>query len=93
MSRSKKFELPIELQDFSEAGPLESQLIDRHSLQDALDKLSAEHREVVLLHEVEGLNYEEAASIIGVPVGTVKSRLHHAFANLRRSLRSFRVET
>lgn len=64
----------------------EGQLIDRHALRAALAKLSPEHREAVLLHEVEGLSYEEAGHIAGVPAGTIKSRLHHAFANLRRTL-------
>lgn len=64
----------------------ESTLVDREALRVALLKLSAEHREIVLMHEVEGLTYEEAASVLGVPVGTVKSRLHHAFLNLRKAL-------
>jgi RNA polymerase sigma-70 factor (ECF subfamily) len=64
----------------------ENNLIDRHSLREALNALSAEHREVVLLHEVEGLTYVEAAKVLGVPEGTVKSRLHHAFLNLRRAM-------
>lgn len=64
----------------------ESTLVDRHALQDALAKLSADHREVVILHELDGLTYEEASEVLGVPVGTVKSRLHHAFQQLRRLL-------
>lgn len=61
-------------------------VIDRESLRCALSKLSEEHREVVLLHEVEGLRYSEIAEILGVPEGTVKSRLHHAFLNMRGML-------
>jgi RNA polymerase sigma-70 factor (ECF subfamily) len=64
----------------------ENGLIDRQALRTALQGLSAEHREVVLLHEVEGLTYEEAAKVLNIPVGTVKSRLHHAFLGLRRAL-------
>jgi len=64
----------------------ETNAIDRSVLQAALDRLSDEHREVVLLHEVEGLSYEEAAQVLQIPVGTVKSRLHHAFLSLRRAL-------
>lgn len=64
----------------------EQSIIDRHTLREALAKLSPDHREVVLLHEVEGLTYQEAADVLGVPEGTVKSRLHHAFLNLRRAL-------
>lgn len=58
-------------------------LIAAGVLKEALSKLSREHREVVLLHELDGLNYEECSQILGVPTGTVKSRLHHAFRRLR----------
>ena len=64
----------------------EGQLLDRQSLTQALQALSQEHREVVLLHEVDGLKYSEIAEVLGVPVGTVKSRLHHAFRQLRTLL-------
>lgn len=64
----------------------EKTLIDREALRIAIKALSPEHREVVLLHEVEGLTYEEAASVTGVPVGTIKSRLHYAFQQLRTAL-------
>jgi RNA polymerase sigma-70 factor (ECF subfamily) len=64
----------------------ESNIIDRYALRQAMSKLSPEHHEVVVLHELDGLTYEEAAAVLGVPVGTVKSRLHHAFLNLRKSL-------
>jgi RNA polymerase sigma-70 factor (ECF subfamily) len=66
----------------------ENAIVDRHALQQALAKLSPEHREIVILHEIDGLTYEEAAVVLSVPVGTVKSRLHHAFLQLRRSLYS-----
>lgn len=61
-------------------------MIERETLRSAFEKLSEDHKEVVLLHEVEGLTYDEAALVLGVPVGTVKSRLHYAFQNLRASL-------
>lgn len=64
----------------------EGSLIDRQALRTAMQTLSAEHREVVLLHEVDGLTYEEAAKVLDIPVGTVKSRLHHAFLRLRAAL-------
>lgn len=86
LSRRKRIETVDWL---SESGPQhnpEGSLIDRQALRAALRRLSEEHREVVLLHEVEGLAYEEISQVLGVPVGTVKSRLHHAFLNLRRSL-------
>ena len=87
MARKRRCEPPvIQLVDSGSSERNEDTLINRHALQDALSKLSPEHREVVLLHEAEGLTYEEAAIVLGIPVGTVKSRLHHAFAHLRKSL-------
>ncbi|MGV3616733.1 MAG: RNA polymerase sigma factor [Fimbriimonas sp.] len=64
----------------------EETLVDREALRVALAKLSEDHREVVVMHEIDGLTYEEIAAIVGVPIGTVKSRLHHAFMNLRKAL-------
>jgi len=64
----------------------EGAIVARQALAEALNKLSPEHREVVILHELEGFTYEEAAAILQVPTGTVKSRLHHAFQQMRRSL-------
>ncbi|MES1227990.1 MAG: RNA polymerase sigma factor [Armatimonadota bacterium] len=79
---------PMPLEDwFNPVGPDQSNVIERESLRQALATLSPEHREVVVMHEVEGLRYAEIAAILGVPEGTVKSRLHHAFLNLRQALR------
>lgn len=61
-------------------------VVDREALKQALAQLTQEHREVVLMHEVDGLRYAEIAELLGVPEGTVKSRLHHAFLNLRRTM-------
>ena len=52
----------------------------------ALSQLSNEHRLIVLLHDTEGYKLEEIHELIGVPVGTVKSRLHRARARLREIL-------
>jgi len=52
----------------------------------ALSKLSDEHRLIVLLHDTEGYKLVEIQELIGVPVGTVKSRLHRARARLREIL-------
>jgi RNA polymerase sigma-70 factor (ECF subfamily) len=65
----------------------ESAWVDRVALSHAFNALSEEHRDVVILHELEGMTYEEIAVIVGSPVGTVKSRLHHAFVRLRELLR------
>lgn len=55
-------------------------------LEDALAKLSEEHRLVVLLHDAEGYKLIEIEELTGIPVGTVKSRLHRARARLREML-------
>lgn len=47
-------------------------------LERALRRLAAEHREILLLREVEGLAYGELASVLGIAEGTVKSRLARA---------------
>jgi len=52
----------------------------------ALSKLSDEHRIVVLLHDTEGYKLSEIQALTGVPVGTVKSRLHRARERLREIL-------
>ena len=76
------------LPEFKDETSNESQLINREVLRIALAKLSEEHREVVTLHEIDGFTYEEIAQITNVPVGTVKSRLFHAFTNLRKAIYS-----
>lgn len=53
----------------------------------ALDALSDEHREVILLRDVESLTAPEAADILGISVDALKSRLHRARQALRNALR------
>ncbi len=62
--------------------------IPDHQLQAALLSLPLVYRRVVLLFDVEGFSYEEIAQILGVPKGTVTSRLHRGRKALRRQLRS-----
>jgi RNA polymerase sigma-70 factor, ECF subfamily len=52
----------------------------------ALANLSANHRAVIGLVDLDGLTYQEAADLLGVPVGTVMSRLHRARAKVRTEL-------
>jgi RNA polymerase sigma-70 factor (ECF subfamily) len=56
------------------------------ALDSALGQLSDEHRVVVLLHDTEGYKLKEIQELTGIPVGTVKSRLHRARARLREIL-------
>jgi len=57
----------------------------------ALRALPEEQRMVFLLGEREGMKYSEVASTLGIPVGTVKSRMHHAVRRLREILARERV--
>ena len=55
-------------------------------VQAALDSLSLDYRTVVLLCDVEGYDYAEAAGILGIPIGTVRSRLSRGRERLRQAL-------
>jgi len=61
---------------------------NRSELSELLESLSEGHREVVLLRFVDGLSMQEIAVAMDLPVGTVKSRLHHALASLREDPRA-----
>ena len=55
----------------------------RASIAAAMNKLSAEHREILVLRHLQELSYTDIAQCLGVPQGTVMSRLHAARRNLR----------
>jgi RNA polymerase sigma-70 factor, ECF subfamily len=56
------------------------------AVSDALAALPPRYRDVVTLVDVDGLSYAEAAVVLGIPVGTVMSRLHRARTRMRRRL-------
>ena len=58
----------------------------RAAIADAFSALAPHHREVLALAFAARLPHREIAEVLGVPVGTVKSRLHHARAALHRAL-------
>ena len=58
----------------------------------ALNCLPPHHRDVIVLHELQGLTYQECATTLNVPVGTVKSRLSNAFRRLRDLLGGYVYE-
>jgi RNA polymerase sigma factor (sigma-70 family) len=57
-----------------------------------LGRITVEHREVLVLKELEGLSYGEVAVVLGVPEGTVASRLYHARRALRAALEEMGVQ-
>lgn len=75
-------------------GPVEA--LERNEVKVGVDaaigRLSEVHRDVVILHELQGLTYAECANVLGCPVGTVKSRLSNAFGKLRELLGNCTVE-
>ncbi|MGW4701917.1 RNA polymerase sigma factor [Streptomyces sp. NPDC004285] len=72
---------PAELPDVPETG--DPQLAA--DIGDVLARLSPAHRAVLVLRDVEGMDEEEAAALLGVPPGTAKSRLHRARQSFRKA--------
>jgi RNA polymerase sigma-70 factor (ECF subfamily) len=61
-------------------------LADRDEIARVFERLSIEHRTVLVLHHYLGLTVDEAATAIGIPLGTAKSRLHYATDAMRAAL-------
>lgn len=61
-------------------------VVDRDQLERGFRRLSLEHRAVVVLHHYLDLPIDAVAETLGVPVGTVRSRLHHAMRGLRAAI-------
>ena len=92
---------PTEIFDEAQHAPLDETLetaarlrreADRARLDAALAALPEDMREVIVLHELEGLAYKEIASIAGIPLGTVMSRLARARLRLQRELKQRMTE-
>ena len=63
-----------------------SSVVDRDQLERGFRHLSIDHRAVVVLHHYLDLPLDRVAEILGIPVGTAHSRLHHAMRGLRAAL-------
>ena len=63
-----------------------SSVVDRDQLERGFRRLSVDHRTVVVLHHYLDLPLDRVAEIIGIPVGTAHSRLHHAMRGMRAAL-------
>ncbi len=64
----------------------------RQRLQEALEKLPARQRAVIVMHDVEGFKHAEIGTMLGIPEGTARSDLHYARSYLRGVLGSVRSE-
>jgi RNA polymerase sigma-70 factor (ECF subfamily) len=77
---------PPDESDLSRPGQGLERAEEERRIQGALGRLSPEHRMVLILKDMEGQKYEAMAEILGVPIGTIRSRLHRARAELRELL-------
>ncbi len=97
--RLESLDVPMEtprgavLREFPDIGSSPETIVEREHLdgaiQRALGTLTEELRLVVVLSDIEGFAYEEIATILHVPLGTVKSRLHRARQILQQRLRPY----
>jgi RNA polymerase sigma-70 factor, ECF subfamily len=71
--------------DYDPEGDFFRNLVDDRIFQ-AIDALPEEYREVVVLSDLEGLNYQEIADVVDAPLGTVKSRLFRGRRALQKTL-------
>lgn len=78
-------------QDRDPEGSFFASIVDK-SVLEAIDELQEEYRTAVVLSDVQGMSYAEVAEIMGVPVGTVKSRLFRGRKQLQQRLYAFALE-
>ena len=65
---------------------------EQYELLAQVDKLSMKHREVIVLRYYQDCSFEEIGDSLGIPVGTVKSRHHHAIRQLQRLIGNYRMD-
>src|SRR5690348_3887516 len=75
------------------APPDQDARLELRDLERALDRIPDEQRQVLLLVGMEGMSYDEAARVVGVPIGTIMSRVARGRDALRRSMMEPSVET
>lgn len=80
--------VPLDNAELPEADDAEASFgpDDSRRVNVALEQISAEHREVLLLRFIEGMSADQIGEVIGCPAGTVRSRLHYAKRCLRREI-------
>lgn len=87
--RTRVREVAIEAAATVAAGPasgLQDGVARRQALERAFERLDADDRALLVLHHLDGRSLGDLAAALGIPVGTAKSRLHHARQVLERSL-------
>ena len=79
----KDYEIPADVQspdEYANAG------IENHYIQKAIDSLEESFKQVIILRDIEDMDYEEIAQITGLPLGTVKSRINRGREKLKKIL-------
>jgi len=84
---------PTDSSDFSQPDQALERADEERRIQAALNRLSPEHRAVLILKDLEEQKYETMAEILQVPVGTIRSRLHRARLELREVLEKMEVRS
>ena len=97
--RTVSFDTPIETEDgtlemeLAGPGPQPDEVLKRKEqrmvIEQAIDSLPPDYRMAIVLRHTEGLSYEEIADVLGVPLGTVKARIHRARSALQKKLAPF----
>jgi RNA polymerase sigma-70 factor (ECF subfamily) len=77
---------PADLSEGNQPGHALDQAEQEQRIQAALQRVSPEHRAVLVLKDMEGEKYEAMAEVLQVPIGTIRSRLHRARLELREVL-------
>jgi RNA polymerase sigma-70 factor, ECF subfamily len=75
-----------------DAGPDLMHMHYQDLVQQGLQTISFEHRTILVLHDLEDLPQKDISDLLGIPVGTVKSRLFHARASMRKFLQDQGVQ-
>ena len=76
--------------DFADGGPAPTARLEQQEqsvqLQQAMDRLPEEHRAILVLREMDELDYDAISEVLDLPIGTVRSRLHRARNQLKEQL-------
>ena len=74
---------PLDPSETNRPGHAMEMAEEERRVHEALQKLSTEHRAVLIMKDMDGMKYEEMAEVLDVPVGTIRSRLHRARLEMR----------
>ncbi len=89
MSSEKDYDIPDE--DSNPEREANTVITDK-IIQKAIDKLSPKFKQVIILRDIQGFSYEEISEIVGIPLGTVKSRVNRARLKLQEDLQHLMKE-